>query len=220
MIVKICGITTAADASEARDAGADLLGLNLVAGPRQITLDTARDIVAGLDDPGCVVALLRAEDDTAWHSAAEALAQSGAGYVQLYGSVDAQVMETVRGLGFRVIWVYHVPADGDLRELPSQLAALGPVPPDYLLLDASDPTRLGGTGLTLDGLALAASLRDCPVALPPILLAGGLTPDNVSLAIAQVSPQGVDVSSGVEASEGKKAPEKIRAFIGVARELR
>lgn len=220
MIVKICGITNIADAKTARDAGADFLGLNLVAGPRQITLDAARAIVAGLDDPGCAVALLRVDERATWVSDAEALAQVGTGLVQLYGSVDAQVMEKVRGLGFRVIWVYHVPADGKLDELSTHLAALGPLPPDFMLLDASDPMRLGGTGKAMDWVALAASLAACGVSLPPILLAGGLSPTNVKAAIARVAPTGVDVSSGVEVSPGIKALEKIRTFIEAAIEPR
>ncbi len=217
MIVKVCGITTVADAALAREAGADIIGLNLVAGPRQISLEAAKTIAASLDDPACAVALLRVNDDAAWVSATEALAGVGAGLVQLYGGVDELVMEKVRGLGLRSIWVYHVPADGDLDELPASLATLGPVPPDFLLLDVSDPARLGGTGKTLDWAALATSLGTCGAVLPPILLAGGLTQANVATAIAQVSPVGVDVSSGVEASPGKKSPSKIRAFIKAAR---
>jgi phosphoribosylanthranilate isomerase len=85
---------------------------------------------------------------------------------------------------------------------------------ERFVLDTYHPTLLGGTGLTQDW----ARLREvCARAPRPILLAGGLTPENVADAIRTARPAGVDVSSGVEAAPGRKDPAKVRAFIGNAK---
>ena len=217
MIIKVCGITNLADATYARDVGVDLVGVNLVGGPRRVSVETAQAIIGGLDDPACAVVLLHVSAGTDWLGDAEALARAGAGYVQLYGAVDSPTLHEVRRLGLRSIWVYHVPTSGAADELPEQMAAFGKLRPDYVLLDARDPARLGGTGKTIDRFALAASLDSCRSSLPPILLAGGLTPANVAAAIAKVAPAGVDTSSGVEASPGRKDAEKLRAFVARVR---
>lgn len=217
MIVKVCGITSPGDATLARGAGADLVGLNFVSGPRRIQPADATGIVAALDDPSRVVSLVNVGDaQPDWLAIADAMAAIGTGYVQLYGSVDSSTLRRVRELGLASIWVGHVGTDGDLTGIVSRLRAFGRERPDYLLLDTCDPSRLGGTGRMIDSAALAASIGSCPVLLPPIFLAGGLTPANVAGAIRQVEPVGVDVSSGVESSPGRKDPDKLRAFVSAA----
>jgi len=84
----------------------------------------------------------------------------------------------------------------------------------YLLLDAAVPGSYGGSGQTLDWGLAAKFVRDHPDRR--VILAGGLTPGNVTSALAQVRPHAVDVASGVEASPGKKDQEKVRKFIGAA----
>jgi phosphoribosylanthranilate isomerase len=91
-----------------------------------------------------------------------------------------------------------------------------PSRPDYVLLDSQVEGQFGGTGRTipLDTLDAVAALRD---ELPPIVLAGGLSPENVAERVARLKPAGVDVASGVESVPGRKDPRKIEAFIAAAR---
>jgi phosphoribosylanthranilate isomerase len=97
-------------------------------------------------------------------------------------------------------------------ELESELADWDEPPETTLLVDASDPERRGGTGVTVDWIAAAALARERRV-----VLAGGLTPSNVAEAIAVVQPFGVDVSSGVEQSPGVKDFDKVARFVASAR---
>jgi len=217
MIVKICGITNEADARLALDAGADWIGLNLVAGPRMLTLDKAEAILEQLQAPERVVALLRVTPNGTWRAPLQSLARRGVRLVQWYGPVVAPVLSEALDLGIRSILVHHAAAAAPLDDLPRHLDAWGKTRPDYLLFDAADRARLGGTGRTLDWASLAASLTTVRASLPPIILAGGLTPGNVATAIAHVTPDGVDVSSGVESSPGQKDTDKLRAFITVAK---
>jgi len=217
MIVKICGITNEADAKLALDAGADWIGLNLVAGPRMIAQDRAMAIIADLDLPGCTVVLLRVLPDGMWREPLHSLAEAGVGAIQWYGPVDPGVMAEAQKLAVRSILVYHVSDATRLDDLKRRLDGWGDARPDYLLFDASDRARLGGTGRIMDWASLAASLATLRASLPPIILAGGLTPDNVATAMAHLSPYGVDVSSGVESSPGIKNADKVRAFTTAAR---
>ncbi|GIV85948.1 MAG: N-(5'-phosphoribosyl)anthranilate isomerase [Candidatus Roseilinea sp.] len=209
-VVKICGITNLDDALCAMDAGADLLGFVFYSkSPRAVTLDLARAIIADIQ--------------------ARAPQASRARYVGVFVNESpariSQVME-VAGLDYAQL-------SGD--ESPTDLAAIGRraykavrgwdassaafIPtgatdgflPD-LLLDAHHPTHYGGTGQRADAslaLSLAQRYR--------LLLAGGLTPDNVAEVIRTVRPWGVDVASGVEASPGKKDHAKVRAFVAAAK---
>ncbi len=217
MIVKICGITNEADARLALDAGADWIGLNLLAGPRMIALDQAKAIVGRLDAPDRAVVLLRVTPDGIWRDPLQSLAEAGVGAIQWYGPVDAEVLAEAKKLAVRSILVHHISDATGLGDLKQRLDEWGETRPDYLLFDVSDRARLGGTGRTLDWASLAASLAVARATLPPIILAGGLTPDNVATAIAHLSPYAVDVSSGVESSPGAKDADKVRAFITAAK---
>ena len=239
MIVKICGITNADDARLAFDAGADWIGLNLVAGPRKIELDTARAVLADLPDASCIVALLRIED-IAYAPARSADAKSagnrsipsrpnhglikgllalGLRRLQLYGTATRQALAYLHQRGIEAIQVHHVGNSAALDELETSLAELEGLRPDYVLLDAADWGRLGGTGQRANWDAIAQARRDGRTdSWPPFLLAGGLTPDNVADAICAIGPVGVDVSSGVESSPGRKDAAKVRAFVTAAKE--
>lgn len=216
MIVKICGVATEADARLALDAGADWIGLNLVGGPRMVSLDRATAITTRLDTSGRAVALLRAADDR-WRDPLHALAQAGVGAIQWYGRIDQDVLAESKRLGLRSIVVHHVSAEPGLEQLVQRFAQWGEWRPDHVLFDASDRARFGGTGRTLDWASLAAELSAVRASLPQILLAGGLTQNNVAAAIAHVMPDGVDVASGVESSLGVKDADEIRAFVAAAR---
>lgn len=191
MFVKICGVTRAQDAEAAVEAGANALGFVFWPGsPRFIDPYRARAIVARLP-PFVTPVGLFVNQPVAHINGVANLVRLGA--IQLHGD------ETVRELpaiGWPVIKALSVAAPAD--EWPSNVT---------LLLDACDPERRGGTGRTIDWTAAAriASRRR-------ILLAGGLTPDNIRDAMARVRPFGVDVSSGVELSPGIKDAARIRAL--------
>ena len=218
MIVKICGITNAQDALAALRAGADWIGLNLVAGPRRIEPTLAGDILSTLEDPKKAVALVRVERDTVADSLLVTLGKFGGVRLQLYGDVTPVAVASIAQAGFETIVVWHVADNASLGPLDSFLESCQDTPPDYILLDACVPGQLGGTGRRADWDAIAREMQKTSDSTrPPLLLAGGLTADNVAQAIARVSPVGVDVSSGVESSPGKKDSAKVKAFIAAAR---
>jgi phosphoribosylanthranilate isomerase len=221
MIVKICGITTLDDARFAIDAGADWIGLNLVSGPRRIELPAALTILNGLRDPAHVVGLVTVQNGILEDSIAAALWDHDVHRLQLYGQVTPQAIDSLQKAGFETIFVQPVADEHSLEVLDAFLAVCGDAHPDYLLFDAAVEGQYGGTGQRANWEAMAR-VRACGryAHWPPVILAGGLTPDNVAEAIRFVAPVGVDVSSGVESARRRKDPEKVRRFIAAARAAR
>ena len=218
MVIKICGLTNAADARFALDAGADWVGLNLVAGPRKLPLDEAVRIAKNLDDPSRAVALVRATAGLVNDTELSTLRDCGVRRVQLYGDVSATTIDQIKQAGLDAIVVQAISGDASIAELDELLKTLGDLQPAHLLLDAHAPGKQGGTGRRADWNAIRkAQGAGLLSAWPPLLLAGGLTPDNVASAIKSVTPAGVDVSSGVEASPGKKDHVKVLAFVNAVR---
>lgn len=221
--VKICGITSAADARLAAEAGADAVGFNFVAGsPRRLTAEAARHAVSALPPGVLAVGVF------AGMHAAEMLAiaeTAGLGAIQLHGHLDpaagaADPPDRCRELaGLAVIRAVRMEA-GKLaaaRRWLAEAAAAGRLP-EMLIVDASAPAgtaagRLGGTGHTVDWEALA---REGPLDLP-VALAGGLTPANVAVAVRLAGAEAVDTASGVEAAPGRKDAALMRAFVAAAR---
>ena len=205
--VKICGIRTPETALAAAEAGADLIGLMFAPSKRQIDLPTARRIVDAVRalPEGQLVTIVGVFVDETPERMADIAEQAGLDWVQLSGH---EPVEAVAALDLPA--VKAVRFDGH----PSEQSWLAePETCDVLpvLVDAHSPGSFGGTGVLGDWAAagrLAASR--------PVLLAGGLNPDNVQQAIAAVRPWGVDVSSGVE-TDGVKDPAKIRLFIQAAK---
>jgi phosphoribosylanthranilate isomerase len=201
--VKICGITNAADARAACQAGADSLGLNFYEqSPRHVTLVDAAAIRAGL--PGHVEAIGVFVNHPAGE-VAERCASLRLDAAQLHGDEPpAVVAEISRKVA--VIKAFRVNTDFAIDTFARYPEAFA------FLLDASQAGQYGGTGHTTDwALArrAAASHR--------IILAGGLKPENVAAAIRVVRPYAVDVASGVESKPGKKDHARIREFIAEVR---
>jgi phosphoribosylanthranilate isomerase len=220
MIVKICGITTTEDARAALDAGADWIGLNLIGGggPRHLDARRAAEVLASLPDASRAVALVQLEPTGGVPADVEPLVAMGLRRVQVYGMATPATTREVANRSLEAIWVLRVDARGTIDRFGELLASCRDHPPAHVLLDAHVAGRLGGTGRTADWPMIAGA-RDDGVFRdwPPVLLAGGLTPENVAEAIRVTTPAGVDVSSGVEQFPGRKDPARMRAFVRAAR---
>jgi phosphoribosylanthranilate isomerase len=195
MFVKVCGITRLEDAEAAVAAGANAIGFVFwPKSPRFIDPFSARRIVEAL--PPFVTAVGVFVDEAPEHvSGVAALVRLGA--AQLHGDEDPSYLERVHGPVIKAIPLGPAGPRG-LCDWPARV---------LLLLDAHDPALRGGTGRRGDWerAAVIAGTRR-------VLLAGGLTPDNVADAIARVRPFGIDVSSGVESQPGVKDHGRIRAL--------
>lgn len=196
--VKVCGLTRPGDAKLAIDLGASAIGVVHVPDtPRYTTIDRAKEVFDIAQPQARVLVVCNAapSDVANWAK------RCGASHVQLCGS---EAREDWQAFPVPIIRRVGVDARG-LKELKAwrDLAAL-------FVLD--HPSSPGGSGKTVD-FSLAHQLAN----LAPCLLAGGLNPENVTDAVALVRPQGVDASSGLEASKGIKDPEKLAPYIQRAR---
>ncbi len=220
MRVKICGITSLSDARLAAQAGADAIGLNFVGGPRQIDVDQAAAILQELPPFLTPVALVRLELGRVPDPLIELLGQYWVSHVQVYGEISSGSLALLANDGFQGIPVVSVRDEGFAGPVSDWLSKIAGRLPAAIVLDAYDPERLGGTGKPFqwDWVARAAE-SGAMENWPPIMLAGGLTPDNVAEAILKVHPYAVDVSSGVEedGKPGVKSAMKVRQFIQNAR---
>ena len=195
MLVKICGITRADDAAAAVAAGAAAIGFVFWPGsPRFIDPFRARKIGAGLPPFVTTVGVFVNQPLEYVNSVAK-LVRLGA--VQLHGD---ETPEYAAAIVAPIIKAISLDAGGEGRVA---VWAAGTV----LLLDVHDPVRHGGTGRTIDWSAAAGV-----AARRRVLLAGGLTPDNVADAVGRVRPFGIDVSSGVERAPGIKDHQRLRAL--------
>lgn len=193
--VKICGITNAADAHRAVAAGADALGFVFHPdSPREVSVAMARQIISTL--PPFVTTVGVFVNETI-DRVREVRREAGLDLVQLHGDESP---EAVSALGPSVIKAVRIKG-------VESFAGIDRYEPRAFLLDAHDDAAYGGTGLKFDW-DLAQWVDEVPV-----LIAGGLTPDNVAEAIRVTRPYGVDVSTGVEKEPGLKDPAKLQAFI-------
>ncbi|MFN8481587.1 MAG: phosphoribosylanthranilate isomerase [Anaerolineae bacterium] len=218
MRVKICGITNIEDARVSADAGADLLGFIFYPkSPRRVSVEDARDIVARLRaahaDPPLMVGVFV---DVEYQEVARTLDDVGLDLAQLSGSEPPLEVGLLAPRAFKAIRPQNrADADGIAAAYAEVLAPTDPATarrPSFLV-DAYHPWRFGGTGRAADwNAARSLALRY------PTLLAGGLTPDTVAEAVAEVQPWGVDVASGVESAPGKKDHDLVRRFITAAKQ--
>ncbi|HEY7633179.1 MAG TPA: phosphoribosylanthranilate isomerase [Thermoleophilaceae bacterium] len=197
--VKICGITNLEDARQAVQLGAWAIGLIFWEGsPRRCELDAAEEITAELRrqvEPVGVFVNAKL-DEIAYVADRCSLA-----IVQMHGDEGpAFCREAARRTGCKVMKAARVRDAGSIRALHS-------FETDYHLLDAHKDGRVGGTGETFQWDLVREHGRHVPV-----VLSGGLTPDNVAAAIAATQPFAVDTASGTEASPGIKDPAKVEAF--------
>jgi phosphoribosylanthranilate isomerase len=204
LAVKICGITSVDDARVAVEAGADAVGFVLwPKSPRSLSLAAARDIAATLPPFVHRVGVFVDATVEEMRMAADTI---GLDVLQLHGDED---LETLGLLPRRALKAVRVGPGFQAEDaLRHQGRAAG------LLLDTRiEGAPPGGTGRSFDW-SLARDVRERATYL---VLAGGLTPENVAEAVAAVKPDAVDVSSGVESAPGRKDPQKVRAFIRAAR---
>ncbi len=206
--VKICGLTNLTDAQVAVDAGADFLGFILYANsPRYIAPRQVAELLAALEMPAHVQSV-GVFVNAPVEEIVAILDETGLDLAQLHGDEPESAIAALNGRGYKALR----PTDSASAQQASIFTPYPKPSAPQLMLDAYHPTIFGGTGHQADW-SLAASVVPTT---PRLLLAGGLTAANVHSAIATVSPWGVDVASGVEASKGRKDHEQVRAFIANA----
>ncbi len=218
--IKVCGITCLEDLRAAAEAGVDAVGFNFVGGPRCLDPARAAELLGALPPLVTPVALVRLEEGRVPDSLLELLGEFWVSHVQLYGDLTPAVMAALARDGLRPIPVVAVRDVQTLREAGRLVGAEGGFRPAAVVLDAWVPGREGGTGRTLPWSMIAAEQSAGHMqGWPPIILAGGLTPDNVAEAVRQVRPWAVDVSSGVEreGAPGRKDRALMEAFVRQAR---
>jgi phosphoribosylanthranilate isomerase len=196
MFVKVCGTTSEEDALLAVAMGADAVGFIFAPSSRQVKVGTAADIVKRLPREVLTVGVFR---DEAPARVVEIVNTIGLRAAQLHGHETPDQAQWVRE---RVPLVIQAFAAGD-----PAIAKARDYGADAVLLDAPSP----GSGQIFDW-----TMAEVPDGVR-MILAGGLTPENVAEAIARIHPWGVDVASGVEASPGRKDPVKVRAFVAAAK---
>jgi phosphoribosylanthranilate isomerase len=201
--IKFCGMTRPEDAVEAASLGAAYIGVIFAGGPRAVSAERAREILSGVPDAVRRVGVFANQDASEIRRVVET---AGLDVVQLHGATDDARIVEIRSAVRAEIWSV-VRVSG---RLPADARALIDAA-DGLLLDAYAPNALGGTGISFAWEAVAADLQSIR-GQRPIILAGGLRPENVAEAIAVLAPDIVDVSSGVESSPGIKDHERMRAF--------
>lgn len=222
MWIKICGITSLEDAKAAADADADAVGFVFAASPRRVTPDTVREISRVLpfnvEKIGIFV-------DSSMDEIVATFESAGLTGVQLHGEYSPDHLSQLRMrmkknfLPVRVIYV--VPYDKDSAGFARRLQALAAMPdtedgPSAVLVDTRVGDKVGGTGIPFDWGAAQAAFRQHAANLR-LIAAGGLRPENLRQAIRTMQPWGVDVSSGVESSPGRKDHQRVKQFIRVSR---
>jgi phosphoribosylanthranilate isomerase len=204
-LVKICGITRVEDAAFASGEGADFIGLNFWPSSRRYVSPQLAITLVEAAIPATIVGLFVNASADEIEAIADAV---GLDIVQLHGDESPDLVAGLRDRGL-IVWKAHaIGAAADVTRLDTYAA-------DAHLLDAPSAGR-GGSGQTFDW----SHARSAVAAGHRVVLAGGLTPDNVAAAVTQVQPYAVDVASGVESAPGVKDHDRVRAFLAAARTTR
>jgi phosphoribosylanthranilate isomerase len=220
MWVKICGNTNLEDAALAAELGANAVGFVFAESKRQVTAAQVaaitRHLPAQLEKVGVF-------DSHNAQEIARIAVEAGLTAVQLHGGLDEKLIKQLArrlAAGTKIIQTLHwtideaggSPAAGVAGQI-ARLAKLGVT--DRILIDSKVGAATGGTGIAFDWAAARAIFVSASSNIH-LILAGGLRPESLGRAIAQLCPWGVDVSSGVEASVGRKDPARVRQFIEIA----
>ncbi|CCQ36227.1 N-(5'-phosphoribosyl)anthranilate isomerase [Natronomonas moolapensis 8.8.11] len=198
--VKICGVTTREDLGAVVEAGADAIGVTVdvpVETPRAIDAERAADIVSATP-PFVTTVLVTMPDPPA--SAAGVAERVGADVVQLHGDLPPEGVASLSADLESDVVVAVSPDDAPRYDTVA----------DALLVDSLDESGAGGTGATHDWERTRELVSELA---SPVVLAGGLTPENVAKAVETVDPFAVDVASGVEGQPGRKDPAALEAFV-------
>ena len=231
MFVKICANTNLEDALLAVEMGADAVGFVFAPSKRQVTVGKASEIVDGLPESVEKVGVLVPGVFPATDARDIALTVTAAGLtaVQLHGAFDSALvraldaefdggLKIIQTVAYAVDAVDRMAAD---EAFEAALRAVFAEPAVWaVLVDAAKSGVSGGLGVAFDWAQVAGIVERASgdrEPRPRVILAGGLRAETVGEAIASFAPWGVDVASGVEASAGKKDPERLRAFIANAR---
>ncbi len=202
--VKICGITNAPDARVAVDAGADALGFIFYPNsPRFIEPMVAKQIILDLPPFVLPIGVFVNEEPK---RVRDVMKECGLALAQLHGDETPAYCESLERPVLRGIRLRDRGSFLAMAEYKGRAGVRG------FVVDAYSELAYGGTGETTDWNLASEAAKAAP-----ILLAGGLVPENVQEAIQKVHPYGVDVSSGVEASPGKKDSTKVQAFVHAAK---
>jgi phosphoribosylanthranilate isomerase len=202
--IKICGLTTPQDALAAIEFGADALGFNFFSGSKRFV---GSDVAWICDLPGNVEKVAVVVNPS-WDEAVAVARAPGITALQLHGAETPEFCRRLREAGIRFEKALPVRGAESLVNVPDFSA-------DTVLLDSSEAGEFGGSGRTFPW-DLARNFIGAKPHLR-VILAGGLTPENVAEAVAAVRPFGVDVTTGVEAGPGRKDHARLQAFIAAAR---
>lgn len=201
--VKICGLTNYLDAAAAVDMGADLLGFNFYPeSPRFITPEQAAQIINKLP---AFIHVAGVFVNASLDQIKEAISECNLDWVQLHGDESPEFCESLLSINVRTMKAIRVKDQEDIERAESFFT-------DAVLLDAFDPEKYGGTGLTFDWNIIGHISKR-------IFLAGGINPDNVAAAIG-LGVYGIDVCSGIEARPGKKDHRKMKKLFENIQRLR
>jgi phosphoribosylanthranilate isomerase len=202
--IKFCGLTRPEDAQQGVEFGAAYVGVIFAGGPRMLTPARAALVLADIPSGVRRVGVFADQGAT---EIARIVDLVHLDVVQLHGAADRRRIGEVRAAVHASIWPVVRVAGDELPKATQELLELA----DGLLLDAFVPGTLGGTGVALAWARVSDELQRIR-GDTPIILAGGLRPENVAEAIAALGPNVVDVSSGVESAPGIKDHERMRAF--------
>jgi phosphoribosylanthranilate isomerase len=220
MWVKICANTNLKDAALAAELGASAVGFVFAKSKRQVTVPQVAAIAAALPKTVERIGVFDSQDAD---EIAEAASSAGLSGVQLHGAYDQTLVERLYRLlgdGMGIIQTLHWRVGGEDRHTAEQLASQLSRIADAgvvrrVLIDSKVNGKSGGTGVSFDWTAAQHVFPQAPHNLQ-LILAGGLTPENIAEAVTQLVPWGVDVASGVESSVGRKDSERLARFIQIA----
>jgi phosphoribosylanthranilate isomerase len=227
MFIKICANTNVADARLAADLGADAVGFVFAPSKRRVTAEQVAEITRQLPEDVLRVGVFATTD---MNEIEDCVTGAGLNAAQLHVAFDPAMIERLSKLSveLRLIQVVIYAVDAEDRAAADAafeltLRAVFAEPRVWaVLIDAAKSGRSGGLGVAMDwahvaGIVERAIAESGLAERPRVVLAGGLTPENVAEAIATLKPWGVDVASGVESEPGKKDPDRLQAFLDEAR---